>query len=803
MTISVPALLSLALLAAPAVSFAPAASTAAAELGDGRVIVIGFDGADGRTVEELMDAGELPNLSALREQGTFARLGTSVPSESPVSWASLNTGQNPAKTGVPGFVTNTGQQAGGTPRPGLGHLRDRKGANAVPIEEFERLPIPAWPAAQLAAAAFGIVLVCFLFLFAVLLRMKTGIAVVLSLLLAGLGGLAGHQLRGLLPVSIPKSQNPIDPGVRNLWDIAAENGVDCIVLDAAQAFDMPAPPKARVLAGLGVPDARGGLGDWFIYTTDPDEIDYAPEGRSTGTAGTVFRVEQRGGKITSALYGPRDFVSSGEKRAALTELQERVKDPKLGYKESIELANRIAELKQAVDDLEWGADSRVQVPLVIENLGDRAVVTIDGVSQTLAVGDWSDYYRPVFRINPLIQVHAITRVRLVSLGEPFTELIVKRLDIDPEHPPFWQPISTPTEFAGELAHSGLFDTYGWSTFTMPFKDREIPPEILMEDVEFTLGWRERVTYEALARDDWKLLMSVFSTTDRVQHMMYQYYDEGHPQYDAEAANREMVFFGETIRMKDAVPAIYRQMDRVVGEIMGRLGSNDVLLVCSDHGFESFRTQFHINNWLAENGYLTIKPSTTDKDGRMLSSYVDWSETRAYALGLGFIYVNLAGREKFGSVAPEDRAELLAQLRADLLAEVDEATGVRSVKEVYLPEEIHRGGKHLDREADMILGFAPNYRVSWRTSGGGLKFKKDADGSWAPAPVYADNTSPWSGGHVSVNATDVRGVFFANRRLELPEGGPNLLNIAPTVLEVLGVPLPPELDLDPLAVQAAN
>ena len=298
-------------------------------------------------------------------------------------------------------------------------------------------------------------------------------------------------------------------------------------------------------------------------------------------------------------------------------------------------------------------------------------------------------------------------------------------------------------------------------------------------------------------------MSVFSTTDRVQHMMYQYYDEGHPLHDAEVANREMQFFGETIRMKDAVPAIYRQMDRVVGEIMSRLGSSDVLLVCSDHGFRSFRTQFHINNWLAENGYLTIKPGKTDSDGRSLGSYVDWPNTRAYALGLGFVYVNLKGRERYGSVEPSERAELMGQLRADLLAEVDEATGVRSVKEVYFPEEIHPDGAHLDREADLILGFAPNYRVSWRTSGGGLKFVKDDAGVWAPAPIYADNTSPWSGGHVSVNAQDVRGVFFANRKVELPADGPNLLHFAPTVLSLLGVPLPPELDLDPLVVQGVN
>jgi hypothetical protein len=83
------------------------------------VIVLGFDGADARTVGEMMDRGELPNLARLRDTGTFAPLATTVPAESPVSWASLNSGQNPAKTGVPGFVKRS-LSSGGTPIPSLG-----------------------------------------------------------------------------------------------------------------------------------------------------------------------------------------------------------------------------------------------------------------------------------------------------------------------------------------------------------------------------------------------------------------------------------------------------------------------------------------------------------------------------------------------------------------------------------------------------------------------------------------------------------------------------------------------------------
>ena len=118
-----------------------------------------------------------------------------------------------------------------------------------------------------------------------------------------------------------------------------------------------------------------------------------------------------------------------------------------------------------------------------------------------------------------------------------------------------------------------------------------------------LDWRERVTYAALERDDWEILFSVFSTTDRVQHMMYKFHDEEHPKHDAEEAARVVDFFGQPTALKDVIPAIYKQMDRIVGKVMDEhLGPNDTLLLCADHGFTSYRRGMHVNNWLAEKGY---------------------------------------------------------------------------------------------------------------------------------------------------------------------------------------------------------
>jgi predicted AlkP superfamily phosphohydrolase/phosphomutase len=292
-------------------------------------------------------------------------------------------------------------------------------------------------------------------------------------------------------------------------------------------------------------------------------------------------------------------------------------------------------------------------------------------------------------------------------------------------------------------------------------------------------------------------MSVFSTTDRVQHMTYQFYDAEHPLHDAEAAKRELDFFGERITLADAIPAIYRQMDRIIGDVMAKLRPEDTLFVISDHGFQTFRRQVHVNNWLLENGYLAVKPGLSKKTKDALM-YIDWKKTRAYAVGLGFIYLNLEGREPNGIVSRDDARALMDELRVKLLAATDPENGERICSEVYIPRDIH-SGDHIALEADLIPGFRAPYRVGWSTSSGGLN-TVESNGGTVPGPVCSDNDSNWSGDHVSMALSDVLGVFFSNRKVKLPAEGVRALQIAPTALALLGVPVPEEMDLEPLELE---
>jgi len=766
---------------------APQASEPTSPEGQGRVVILGFDGADARTVSELMQKhpGAYPTFEKLSKDGTFAPLEVVVPAESPVSWASLNSGQNPAKTGVPGFIRRHLSRG---VAPGFGHIEKKD----VPLEELENTPLPTWSAGTTAAVAGGGAFLAVLLLALVVFR-RLFLALVLGVAVGGGAAFAGFQMRQMLPTKYPITANVLQ--VESFWDHAARAGVPCVVLDAAESFGSKTTPGAKVLHGLGLPDSRGDLGQWFIYTTDPAQ--FAREGKPTTTAGIVYRVDDEGGVIRTKLYGPENFYEQEKLQAEYDAVAAEAQGSA-----SLELAAKKEELKDRLDQATGGGKyrsnpnaGRVAVDIEVRPEADRARVSIGGQEQTLTVGQWSEFYDLTFELNWLVKVHAITRAKLVRL-QPHFELLVNVLDIDPRDPPFWQPISSPHEFAAELAaECGPYETYGWPTLTMPFKDEKIDPETLLEDVEFTEDWRVRLTHDRLAKDDWRCLMSVFSTTDRVQHMTYQFYDASHPLHDAAVAAREMTFFGERIKLSEAIPAIYRQMDKIIGDVMAKLRPDDTLFVISDHGFQSFHRQVHLNNWLVENGYLALKPLT--KENRNGLFFVDWAKTRAYSLGLGFIYLNLEGREPNGIVSRDEALDLMQEIRTKLLAATDPENGERICTEVYLPREIH-DGPHLGLEADLIPGFQPPYRVGWSTSSGGLYTIND-EGGYRPGPICSDNDSNWSGDHVSMALSQVRGVFFSNKKVTVPSEGVRALQIAPTALSLLGVTPPPEMDLPALEV----
>ncbi len=266
-------------------------------------------------------------------------------------------------------------------------------------------------------------------------------------------------------------------------------------------------------------------------------------------------------------------------------------------------------------------------------------------------------------------------------------------------------------------------------------------------------------------------------TDRTSHMMYRLIDENHPRYDAELASRH----------GDAILKTYRRMDEIIGKVVSRLAPEDVLFVLSDHGFHSWRRGFNVNSWLVENGFMALKGGAKHTDRKFLQD-VDWSRTKAYALGVGSIYLNVKGREGKGIVGPGKEYGRVVRDLADKLREVvDPATGQRVVDEVYIAEETW-SGERIAEAQDLQVGLAPGYRVSSATPLGG-----------APKGLFEDNMKKWSGDHATSQTAITEGILFSNR--SIAEKKVSILDLAPTILGLLDVPIPGGYDGKSLTIGA--
>src|SRR4029079_11257331 len=131
---------------------------------------------------------------------------------------------------------------------------------------------------------------------------------------------------------------------------------------------------------------------------------------------------------------------------------------------------------------------------------------------------------------------------------------------------------------------------------------------------------------------------------------------------------------------------------------------------------SFRRGVNLNTWLVQNGYMKFEGQSQLKTLQSLFGRgkfwegVDWSQTRAYAVGLGQIYFNLKGREGQGIVsAGEEYKALQEEIRAKLMQLRDPDDGAEVFRDVYRRDDIYKGD-YLQWAPDLQVGFNDGYRV---------------------------------------------------------------------------------------------
>lgn len=253
----------------------------------------------------------------------------------------------------------------------------------------------------------------------------------------------------------------------------------------------------------------------------------------------------------------------------------------------------------------------------------------------------------------------------------------------------------------------------------------------------------------------------FEDPDIIQHMFWRYLDPKHPLYDPDAS----------VEYRNMINAWYEKMDEILGRVMQQVGSKDTLLVLSDHGFNTYRRTVHLNSWLREQGLLELRDAGA-LTGEPLLKSIDWSKTKAYAIGFGSIYINELGREFAGIVNPGvEKAQIKDQIAKGLEAWVDPKFKESVVSKVYQEQDVYSGPYAAKHGPDLIVGFNIGYGASWQTALGAV-----------PQELIEDNLRKWSGSHL-FDAKLVDGVVFSNRPIE--KSDPSIMDLSPTILSLLG------------------
>jgi len=403
------------------------------------------------------------------------------------------------------------------------------------------------------------------------------------------------------------------------------------------------------------------------------------------------------------------------------------------------------------DDFREG-DVPLSIPFRLFDGG--SVLEIAGQKFRLTRGEYTPWIRVSFRTSLGVSVSGIVRF-LLTETEPEISLYATPVQIDPEKPAL--PISHPHYYAMYLSKLlGSFATLGMAEDTWALNEGAIDDDAFLAQAELIKQEREAMFFSALEHTRRGVVACVFDTTDRVQHMFYRCVD---PRTNAP----------HDVRHAQVIENLYRDMDRLVGRAMQHADSETALFVLSDHGFSSFRRGVNLNTWLLANGYLALNRDAQES-GKYFAG-VDWSRTRAYALGLGGLYLNLQGRESCG-IVPADQADALRQeLVSKLTGLRDGAAGEIAVQNAYAGSALYKG-PYLDAAPDLIIGYAAGYRTSWDSAVGKVALQ-----------VFEDNTKAWSGDHC-VDPVLVPGVLFSNRKLDAAD--PGLEDMAPTALELFGI-----------------
>ncbi|MDD5678403.1 MAG: alkaline phosphatase family protein [Kiritimatiellae bacterium] len=405
------------------------------------------------------------------------------------------------------------------------------------------------------------------------------------------------------------------------------------------------------------------------------------------------------------------------------------------------------------------ADNQWTVTINLKPEGNNGSVCLflPGCSVALKPRVFSEWVRIPFR-KGLGKFYGIARFCLLS-GFPDVRLYVTPLHMDPSRPVI--PLAVPRRYSIELANEhGLFGTLGMAEDTGALMDGVLDPDLFLKQTYNLQTEREDIFLDEIRQTPDGFCMGVFDFTDRIQHMFF-------------GGNADDYPWGNN--QSDIVATAYERADEFLGRILTTTGNKSLVFVLSDHGFEHFKKGFNLNAWLQQSGLLAAAIS----DNREYLQSIDWQATQAYAFGLNSLFLNRIGREGKGIVSEAEAESLIRFISENLLKVKDPETGQSVISNVYSAKETYHG-PYMENSPDLIIGYAPGYRVAWQSGRGGVG-----------RDLFEYNSTPWTGDHC-MDPKHVPGVFLSNHQFNLQKQ-PHLTDIAPSVLNAFNIPMPDYMD----------
>ena len=296
-------------------------------------------------------------------------------------------------------------------------------------------------------------------------------------------------------------------------------------------------------------------------------------------------------------------------------------------------------------------------------------------------------------------------------------------------------------------------------------------EKILSDIYEMTRKRFQLARHLLAKEEWDFFMLVEMGVDRIHHAFWDNMDPAHRFY--EAGNK----------FENAIHDYYKEVDREIGELLAFADNGTSVFVVSDHGAKRMDGGICVNEWLLANGYLAlaeIPPRATP----FSKLKIDWSRTKAWGDGGYYarVFLNVAGREPNGTIAPEDYEKVRDELIAGLSAIPDE-DGKQISTQVFRPEELYKE----------VRGVAPDLIVYF----GALFWRSVGSVGNGKIHTFENDTGPDGANHAE------NGIFlFRPANGHLPDGrridGLGIMDITPLILQLFGLPVPEDMEGKALA-----